>query len=203
MSKFLLNYLLIIFLFFSFSKTTIAGDWSEWQEISISSIPLEYEGIYEILKSPKISSWLSEANLQGGKARNYYIDIASSAGFARIDYLKFPPAWVISGSENDRKYMISKVEFLLNIENKNNPIKNISKKNIERYRDVNNTVVPHIYFSYNDKNCIIANKGYHKRETGYVQSVEDDETLSILFCKNSGTINEVSAIKIINSILVK
>ena len=203
MFKLLSVYFVIISMLVFFSKSINAGEWSEWKEVPISAIPLNYERIYNILKSPKISSWLSKANLEGGKAFNYYINITSSLGFARINYLKFPPGWVITGSENDRKYLISNVEFLLNIKNKNNPIKNVSKKNIERYRDINNTVVPYLFFSYNDENCMIINKGYHKRETGYTQSVEDDETLSILFCKNNDEINKDDAIEIINSILVK
>ena len=185
------------------SNLVWASKWSEWKEISSQSIPLNFNSIDSLIGNSDFSGWITEAKLQGGKAKQYWIENYFSEGFILIDYIKFPPAWVITGSENDRKYIISKVGNLLGLERKNNPIKNISKKDIERYRDVENNVTPHIYFQFDNKECVIFNKGYYKREAGYIQSAEDDETLTVLFCKNSGVIENDFVHALIDSIQLK
>lgn len=194
----------IIFILILFNcNIVLSSDWTEWREISNQSLPLKIDNISDIIGQSEFSGWISEANFQGGKAKNYWIENYFTKGFILIDYLKFPPTWVIRDSGNDKKYIISKVGYLLNLDRRNNPIKNISKKDIERYRDVENNVVPHVFFQFENQECLIINKGYYKRETGYIRSVEDDETLSILFCKNSGIINSNTAQILIDSIQIK
>jgi hypothetical protein len=180
-----------------------ASKWSEWKEISNQSIPLNFISIDNLIGNSNFSGWITEAKLQGGKAKQYWIESYFSEGFILIDYIKFPPAWVITGSENDRKYIISKAGNLLGLERKNNPIKNISKKDIERYRDIENNVTPYVYFQFDNQECVIFNKGYYKRESGYIQSVEDDETLTVLFCKYSGLIENDFVHKLIDSIQLR
>ena len=71
-----------------------------------------------------------------------------------------PPGWHITGSGNDKKYIIRKGEYLLNIEN--NPLDRIKKRDIERYRDIHDNVVAYVYFDHEDLSCIIFKKGYFK-----------------------------------------
>mgnify|MGYP006209457575 CR=1 FL=1 len=180
-----------------------ANEWSEWKELSRQSIPLNFNNVDSLIDNSDFSGWMSEQKLQGGKAKQYWIENYFSEGFIIIDYYKLPAGWIITGSQNDRKYIISKVEYLLNIERKNNPIKDISKKDIERYRDVENNVTPHVYFQFDSQECVVFNKGYFKRDSGYRESSDDDETLSVLFCKNSGVIEKDFAHKLIDSIQLK
>lgn len=185
------------------SNNVLASEWSEWKEISNQSIPLNFNNIDDLIGNSDFSGWATEAKLQGGDAKQYWIENSFSEGFILIDYYKLPPAWVITGSENDRKYITSKVGNFLGLENKNNPLKNISKKDIDRYRDVENNVTAYIYFQFENQECVVFKKGYYKRDFGYTQAVEDDETLTVLFCKYSGFIENDFVHQLIDSIQVR
>ena len=139
----------------------------------------------------------------GKKAEQYWIENYSSEGFLLLSYLKMPQGWIITDSGNDKKYIISQAQYLLNIERKNNPIRKIKKRDIERYRDIYNNVVPYVFFDYEDSSCIIFKKGFFKRDSGFVASANDDETLSGVFCKNQGAIDQNFANQLIDSIQVK
>ena len=114
-----------------------------------------------------------------------------------------PPAWVIKDSGNDKKYLKQQAQILLNVDRKKNPLKSISKKDIERFRDVYNNVVPYVIFDYDNSVCVIIKKGYHKNESGYVVSANDDETLVAIFCKQNGIIDQAFVQRFINSIEIK
>ena len=92
---------------------------------------------------------------------------------------------------------------ILNVERKNNPLKGISKKDIERYRDVYNNVVPYVFFDYDNSVCVIIKKGYYRGTSGYEEDARDVETLVAVFCKQNGTIDQAFAQRLINSIEIK
>ena len=139
----------------------------------------------------------------GKKAHQYLIENYTDNGYLFISYLKMPSGWVISDSGNDKKYIKQQAQFLLNVDRKNNPLKSISKKDIERFRDVYNNVVAYVFFDYDNSVCVIIKKGYYRNESGYVVAAEDDETLAAIFCKQNGIIDHAFAQRLINSIEIK
>ena len=104
---------------------------------------------------------------------------------------------------------IKKIEVLLSSlstivdSNLRNAIESLKKRDIERYRDIHNNVVAYVYFDHEGSSCIIFKKGYFKTQSGYVPSSHDSETLVGVFCKNSGTIDEIFAHQLINSMELK
>ena len=190
----------LVFFITSFAK---AADWGEWKTINSSAIPLNLNNISNIIGQTSFSAWRMDGKFEGAKGFVIWVENYSNEGKLIIEYVKFPPAWVIVGSGNDKKLLINKTASLLNVDKKNNPLKRLSKNEIERYRDIENNVVPHVFFSYDNNSCLVFNKGYYKRESGYVKSSEDDETLTAVFCKYSGSLSESDAHQLIDSIQVK
>ena len=192
-----------VILFFSFNIN--AGSWTNWKQVDTHSfVPIIFTNLSDVIGNGPINSWYSENKLDAGKlAVNYWIENYTDQGYLLINYLKMPPAWYITDSGNDRKYLKEQAQFILNVERKSNPLKSISKKDIERYRDVYNNVVPYVLFDFDNSVCLIFKKGYYKNESGYVVAAHDDETLVGIFCKNNGSIDSSLVENIINSIDVK
>ena len=195
----------IILLVLLFSLNSKASSWTDWKEVdNISFVPIIFTDINDVIGNGTFYSWHSEGKMDAGKkAHQYWIENYTENGYLLISYLKMPPAWVIRDSGNDKKYLKQQAQFLLNLDRKNNPLKSISKKDIERFRDVYNNVVPYVFFDYDNSVCVIIKKGYYRNESGYVVAAEDDETLVAIFCKQNGTIDQAFAQRLINSIEIK
>jgi len=147
---------------------------------------------------------LSTASFEGEKAAGLFIENYSDKGFLLIEHVKFPPAWVIRKSGNDKKYISMKTAWLLNVDDRDNPLKKIRKKEITRYRDLEDNVVAYVHFKFENSGCVVFKKGYYTQESGYVTAADDDETLVALFCSNNDTfINDSDVEGIIEGINVK
>ena len=174
--------------------------WTDWKEVSYT--PLEFGDIYSLIGDGSFTNWYSQGKMDAGKkAHQYWMENYTNKGFIIIEYLAMPPAWHITGSGNDKKYIISKGGYLLNTEN--NPLDRIKKRDIERYRDIYNNVVAYVYFDHEGSSCIIFKKGYFKNQSGYVPSTHDSETLVGIYCKDSGPIDEIFAHELIDLIQLK
>tara|TARA_Y100001970_G_C13882050_1_gene674315 strand:+ start:103 stop:702 length:600 start_codon:yes stop_codon:yes gene_type:complete len=195
--------LFISILILFFSNFAIADEWSQWKSINANAIPLSFNNINNVIGDLNPDAWKTEASFDGSKAFQIWVENYSNIGSLIIDYIKFPPTWVIKGSANDRNYIKEAALRLLGVDKKNNPLKNLSKSEIERYRDTENNVVPYVFFSFENQVCIIFNKGYYKREDGFINSPDDDETLTVLFCKYEGNISESDVNNLIDGIQVK
>ncbi len=195
----------IILLALLFSLNSKAGSWTDWKEVdNISFVPITFTDINDVIGNGTFYSWYSEGKLDAGKiAYQYWIENYTENGYLLINLIKMPPSFVITGSGNDKKYIRDQAEFILNVERKNNPLKGISKKDIERYRDVYNNVVPYVFFDYDNSVCIIIKKGYYRGVSGYEEDARDVETLVAVFCKQNGTIDQAFAQRLINSIEIK
>lgn len=195
----------IILLALLFSLNSKAGSWTDWKEVdTISFVPITFTDINDVIGNGTFYSWYSEGKLDAGKiAYQYWTENYTENGYLLINLIKMPPSFVITGSGNDKKYIRDQAEFILNVERKNNPLKGISKKDIERYRDVYNNVVPYVFFDYDNSVCIIIKKGYYRGVSGYEEDARDVETLVAVFCKQNGTIDQAFAERLINSIEIK
>ena len=195
----------IILLALLFSLNSKAGSWTDWKEVdTISFVPITFTDINDVIGNGTFYSWYSEGKLDAGKiAYQYWTENYTENGYLLINLVKMPPSFVITGSGNDKKYIRDQAEFILNVERKNNPLKGISKKDIERYRDVYNNVVPYVFFDYDNSVCIIIKKGYYRGTSGYEEDARDVETLVAVFCKQNGTIDQDFAQRLINSIEIK
>ncbi len=195
----------IILLALLFSLNSRAGSWTDWKEVdTISFVPITFTDINDVIGNGTFYSWYSEGKLDAGKiAYQYWTENYTENGYLLINLVKMPPSFVITGSGNDKKYIRDQAEFILNVERKNNPLKGISKKDIERYRDVYNNVVPYVFFDYDNSVCIIIKKGYYRGTSGYEEDARDVETLVAVFCKQNGTIDQAFAQRLINSIEIK
>ncbi len=195
----------IILLALLFSLNSKAGSWTDWKEVdTISFVPITFTDINDVIGNGTFYSWYSEGKLDAGKiAYQYWTENYTENGYLLINLVKMPPSFVITGSGNDKKYIRDQAEFILNVERKNNPLKGISKKDIERYRDVYNNVVPYVFFDYDNSVCIIIKKGYYRGTSGYEEDARDVETLVAVFCKQNGTIDQAFAQRLINSIEIK
>lgn len=195
----------IILLALLFSLNSKAGSWTDWKEVdTISFVPITFTDINDVIGNGTFYSWYSEGKLDAGKiAYQYWTENYTENGYLLINLIKMPPSFVITGSGNDKKYIRDQAEFILNVERKNNPLKGISKKDIERYRDVYNNVVPYVFFDYDNSVCIIIKKGYYRGVSGYEEDARDVETLVAVFCKQNGTIDQAFAQRLINSIEIK
>ena len=190
----------ISLILFSTILKAVEQTWTDWEKVTYS--PLVFEDISNLIGNGSFTNWHSEGKMDAGKkAHHYWIENYTNKGFIIIDYLAMPPAWVITGSGNDKKYLIRKAEYLLNT--KNNPLKRLKKRDIERYRDIHDNVVAYVYFDHEGSSCIIFKKGYFKNQSGYVASAQDSETLVGIFCKNSGTVDEIFAHQLIDAMEVK
>ena len=198
------NYFVIL-LVLLFSINTKASSWTDWQEVDTTSfVPITFTNINDVIGNGAFYSWISEGKMDAGKkAYQYWVENYTENGYLFIDLLIMPPGFVITGSGNDKKYLKDQAEYILNVDRKNNPLKSISKKDIERYRDVYNNVVPYVFFDYDNSACIIIKKGYYRGQSGYVEDSRDVETLVAVFCKQDGTINQAFAQRLINSIEIK
>ena len=191
---------LISFILFSTILKAVEQTWTEWEKVKYT--PLEFEDISNLIGNGSFTNWYSEGKMDAGKkAQQFWIENYTNKGFIIIEYLAMPPGWHITGSGNDKKYIIRKSEYLLNTEN--NPLGRIKKRDIERYRDIHNNVVAYVYFDHEGSSCIIIKKGYFKNQSGYVASAHDSETLVGIFCKNSGTIDEIFAHQLIDAMELK
>ena len=199
------KYYSIILFVFLFSLNSKAGSWTDWKEVDTNSlVPIIFTDINDVIGNGTFYSWSSEGKLDAGKiAYQYWIENYTENGYLLINLVKMPPSFVITGSGNDKKYIRDQAEFILNVERKNNPLKGISKKDIERYRDVYNNVVPYVFFDYDNSVCIIIKKGYYRGVSGYEEDARDVETLVAVFCKQNGTIDQAFAERLINSIEIK
>ena len=195
----------IILLVLIFSLNSKASSWTDWKEVdTISFVPITFTDINDVIGNGTFYSWYSEGKLDAGKiAYQYWTENYTENGYLLINLIKMPPSFVITGSGNDKKYIRDQAEFILNVERKNNPLKGISKKDIERYRDVYNNVVPYVFFDYDNSVCIIIKKGYYRGVSGYEEDARDVETLVAVFCKQNGTIDQAFAERLINSIEIK
>ena len=195
----------IILLALLFSLNSKAGSWTDWKEVdTISFVPITFTDINDVIGNGTFYSWYSEGKLDAGKiAYQYWTENYTENGYLLINLIKMPPSFVITGSGNDKKYIRDQAEFILNVERKNNPLKGISKKDIERYRDVYNNVVPYVFFDYDNSVCVIIKKGYYRGTSGYEEDARDVETLVAVFCKQNGTIDQAFAERLINSIEIK
>ena len=111
-----------------------------------------------------------------------------------------PEGWIIPGSANDKKYLIYSVARLFNFSKKDNPIKKLKKNEIERYRDIIGRVVPYTVYEHLNKACVVFFKEFYKADSGYLDSAEADETISVGFCKNSGSLTQSEITTLIDSI---
>ena len=195
----------IILLVFLFSLNLNASSWTDWKEVDTNSlVPIVFTDINDVIGNGTFYSWYSEGKLDAGKiAYQYWTENYTENGYLLINLIKMPPSFVITGSGNDKKYIRDQAEFILNVERKNNPLKGISKKDIERYRDVYNNVVPYVFFDYDNSVCIIIKKGYYRGVSGYEEDARDVETLVAVYCKQNGTIDQAFAQRLINSIEIK
>ena len=194
---------ILLVLLFSFNSK--ASSWTDWQEVDTASfVPIIFTDINDVIGNGTFYSWYSEGKMDAGKtAYQYWIENYTENGYLLINLVTMPPGFVIKGSGNDKKYIRDEAEFILNVDRKNNPLKDISKKDIERYRDVYNNVVPYVFFDYDNSVCIIIKKGYYKGESGYEEDARDVETLVAVFCKQNGPIDQTFAQRLINSIEIK
>ena len=196
--KVILTFILLFFL----SLNLKASKWTDWKDTNF--VPIKFNDIQQLIGNGSFINSYSEGKMDAGKkATQYWIENYSSEGYLILNYLKMPQGWIITDSGNDKKYIISEAQYLLNVDRKDNPIRKIKKRDIERYRDVHNNVVPYVFFDYENSSCIIFKKGFFKRDSGFVVSANDDETLSGVFCKNQDTIDQNFAHQLINSIQVK
>ena len=124
----------IILLTLLFSLNSKAGSWTDWKEVdTISFVPITFTDINDVIGNGTFYSWYSEGKLDAGKiAYQYWTENYTENGYLLINLVKMPPSFVITGSGNDKKYIRDQAEFILNVERKNNPLKGISKKDIER-----------------------------------------------------------------------
>ncbi len=197
----ILKYLFITFILFISSSVIASVEWSEWKEIKFSQVPLKIDiSINNEIGDTSFQAWRMNGNFNGKKAFLIWLENNSNIGKLIIEYTKYPPGWAITGSENDRKYLISNTARMLGLEKKNNPLKNLKKNEIERYRDMKNNVVPFTFFENKGNTCVIFNKGFYKVDDGFRDSALDDETISAVFCKNSGTISKSSLHILIDAI---
>ena len=198
--KILIVIILISLFLFSTILKAIEQTWSDYEKIKYS--PLVFEDISSLIGNGSFTNWYSEGKMDAGKkAHHYWIENYTDKGFFVIEYLAMPPGWHITGSGNDKKFITKKAEYLLNT--KNNPLKRLKKRDIERHRDINNNVVAYVYFDFEGSSCIIFKKGYFRTQSGFVPSAHDSETLVGVFCKNSGTIDEIFAQQLIDSTELK
>ena len=191
---------LISLILFSTILKAVEQTWTDWEKVKYS--PLEFEDISNLIGNGSFEHWYSEGKLDAGKkGEQYWIQNYTDKGFIIIEYLAMPPGWVIAGSGNDKKYIIRKSGYLLNTNNP--PLDRIKKRDIHRYRDIYDNVVAYVYFDHEGSSCLIFKKGYFKNTSGYVASAQDSETLVGIFCKNSGTIDEIFAHQLIDAMELK
>ena len=128
------KYYSIILFVFLFSLNSKAGSWTDWKEVDTNSlVPIIFTDINDVIGNGTFYSWSSEGKLDAGKiAYQYWTENYTENGYLLINLVKMPPSFVITGSGNDKKYIRDQAEFILNVERKNNPLKGISKKDIER-----------------------------------------------------------------------
>lgn len=178
---------LIIFLIF-FSKNIYSAEWSNYQELSNSKLTVKIDmSLESLIGTISPSAWISKANLEGKPAFSILMENFSNSGFLYIDHTKFPPAWIIRGSGNDKKFIKKNTAWLLNIDESQSPLKSLRKSNIKRYRDAEDNVVPYVKFEFDGMGCMVFKKGYYTQESGYVTSANDDETMFALYCSYEQT----------------
>ena len=131
------NYFVIL-LVLLFSINTKASSWTDWQEVDTTSfVPIIFTDINDVIGNGAFYSWISEGKMDAGKkAYQYWVENYTENGYLFIDLLIMPPGFVITGSGNDKKYLKDQAQYILNVDRKNNPLKSISKKDIERYREI-------------------------------------------------------------------
>lgn len=191
---------LICLFFLVLSTNSYAGTWSDWENANASQLKISIDSnISDIIGDTNINSWKSDGKLKGGKKGFHsWSEKLTNTITLYISHYKLPSGWFISGSDNDRKYLIRQNAYMLNIEKKNNPIKKLNKKEIERYRDTEGVVVAYTTYDYLNKVCVIFFKEYYKSDSGYTDVANADETITVVLCKKSLQENEV--ISLIESI---
>ena len=192
------------FLFFLFflvlSTNTYAGTWSDWENADTSQLKISIDSnISDIIGDTNINSWKSDGKMKGGKkAFQSWSEKLTNEITLFISHYKLPDGWFITGSDNDRKYLIGQNAYMLNVKKKDNPIKKLNKKEIERHRDTEGNVVAYTTYDYLNKVCVIFFKEYYKADSGYTDVANADETITVVLCKKSLQENEV--ISLIESI---
>ena len=170
------------------SFNAYSSEWSEYEAIESSKLSITIDqNLKSIIGNIQVSAWISKAKFEGEKAFTIFVENFSDNGFLYLDHTKFPPTWLIRGSGNDKKYIVNKTAWLLNIDKSKNPISGLRKDQISRYRDIHNNVVPYVKFNFEDQNCVVFKKGYYTQESGYERAAEDDEILSGIYCDYSET----------------
>tara|TARA_Y100001936_G_scaffold161720_1_gene157953 strand:+ start:51 stop:656 length:606 start_codon:yes stop_codon:yes gene_type:complete len=187
-----------------FSYQVFASEWSPFEEINFSRTFIKIdENSSDIIGSLNPSAWITTAKLEGATASESFIQNFSDKGFLYINHVRMPPAWSIRYSGNDKRYIKDKTAWMLNIDNRKNPIKKLSKKDITRYRDYENNVVPYVYFEFEGSDCVVFKKGFSTQESGYEKSKDDDETLITIFCSYVASLSDQDVESIIDSVNIK
>ena len=191
---------LCISFFLLLSTNSYASTWGDWQSINTSLLKISIDSnISDIIGDTKIISWKSDGKMKGGrKAFHSWSEKSTNEITLFISHYKLPEGWTIGGSDNDRKYLIAQNAYMLNVEEKDNPIKKLNKKEIERYRDTEGKIATYTTYDYQNKVCVIFFKEYFKADSGYADSSNADETITVVLCKKSLQENEV--ISLIESI---
>ena len=188
---------LVLVLFILFTQNAFSSGWSNYQEIRASSIEIRFDqNIQQIVGNLSLEVWRSETKFDGKRATDTLIQNFSDDGYLIMSHVKFPPTFVIVGSGNDRKFIAKQIPWLLNIDDRDSPIRKIRKKDLIKYRDIQDIVVPYVLFGYEDNTCVVFKKGYYTQESGYHRAAEDDEYIIGLYCDydNNLDMNQVESL---------
>ena len=199
--KLCIKIIFLTLIIFISNKVIADQSWGEWKSINIAQITFKIDSnLNAIVGDSSYSAWRTDGKLDGRKAFEVWVEKNSNKGQASIIHTKFPQGWVILGTENDRKYLIKTTARLFNFSKKNNPIKNLKKNEIERYRDINGRVIPYTVYEHLNKACTVFFKEFYKADSGYLDSAEADEVIAVGFCRNSGLLTENEITALIDSI---